>query len=112
MWTLLMPSCDTLVTVPGHPAETGEGLSWPVGLGWVGFILGLKAPIPQEIQFRTKSRNVTPQCWAEICCGLGSQVLGLSRGGWGEATGGAKGVGAWPPAPTRAALRLLHPIFI
>lgn len=112
MWALLIYSCDTLVTVLGYEAEDWRGLelaSW-AGLGW--FYLGPKAPIPQEIQFGTKSRNVTPQCWAEICCGLRSQASGLSGGGWGEATGGAKGVGAWPPAPVRAALSPLHPIFI
>lgn len=46
---------------------------------------------------------MTPQRWAEICCGLWSQAPGALRVGEEEATGGAKGVGAWPPAATRAA---------
>lgn len=78
MWTRLLLVTYWSQSQAATRLRTGEGLSWPVRLCRVGVILGLKAPIPQEIQFRTKRRNVTPQCWAEICCGLGSQALGLS----------------------------------
>lgn len=81
--------------------RTGEGLSWPVRLGRVGFILDLKAPIPQEIQFRTKSRNVTPQCWAEICCGLGSEASGL-RGWLGRGHWGCQGCGGLATCPNQS----------
>lgn len=58
--------------------KTKEGLSWPVSLGQVGFILGLKAPNPQEIQFRAMNRNVTPQCWAKMC------LWAREPGSWGS----------------------------
>lgn len=40
---------------PRVPGRGLESLSWPVRLGRVGFILELKAPIPQEIQFRPRA---------------------------------------------------------
>lgn len=80
IWAHWMRTWDTPVPVLATGLRTEEGLSCLVRLGRVGFILGLKAPIPQEIQFRTKSRNVTPRCWTEICCGLGSQALQGSQG--------------------------------
>lgn len=50
---------DTGLCHTGHsprpPGQGLESLSWPVRLGRVGFILGLKAPIPQEIQFRPRA---------------------------------------------------------
>lgn len=61
-----MVNVKPLVTVSGHQAEDWRRPERPVRLGLVGFILGPKAPIPQEIQFRTMYRNVMPQCQAEI----------------------------------------------
>lgn len=72
-------------------------------LGWVGFILALKALIPQEIQFRTKSRNVTPQWW-------GRNVRWVREPGSGERPLGEPrvwGLGHLPPSG--AALGPLHP---
>lgn len=87
---------------PAASVRTPEGLSWPVRPGRVSFILGLKAPIPQEVQFRTQSGNVTPQCWTEICRGLGSQALWGSQGWVGRRHWGSQGCGALATCPTQS----------